>query len=263
MAENVKSYLGVKMVKKKFSGQTIAIIILAILLLLTIGFGGVFAFYSARSNQVSGKIVMANLKISLESGTGESDKSEIVISNGVNVVPGQPLENSPLVIRNLSSVDIYLVVVYEINATKDDKTVIEDEHIDPVLGLGVEYINPIANVSSTAGVSNPAWVDYVYNATEEGKVYRCLVSMVAFAPTAANDNGIVVIGEDRLSLAGAMGNEFQNTSISFTFQAYAIGSATFSGQFTTSTTKQTKCETIVDAIYEAQDHKFLNVSVNN
>lgn len=251
------------MVKKKFSGQTIAIIILAILLLLTIGFGGVFAFYSAKSNQVSGKIVMANLKISLESAegdTGGTDKSEIVISNGVNVVPGQPLENSPLIIRNLSSVDIYLVVVYEINAVKADKTIIEDELIDPVLGLGVEYINPIANVTNNAGVSNPAWVDYVYNATSEGKVYRCLVSMVSFAPTAASDNGIVVIGEDKLSLAGAMGNEYQNTSISFTFQAYAIASGSFT--FTTTTTKQEKCETIISGIHQHQG-TFLNVTVNN
>ena len=69
------------MVKNKMSGQTIAIIILAVLLILAIGFGGVYAYYSARSNSVTGKIVMANLKISLESPG--SDRSEIVISNGV------------------------------------------------------------------------------------------------------------------------------------------------------------------------------------
>ena len=131
------------MVKNKMSGQTIAIIILAILLILAIGFGGVYAFYSARSNSVTGKVVMANLKIALESGTEESEKSEIVISNGVNIVPGQPLENSPLIIKNLSSVDIYLVVVYEINAITQDKIEIEDEFKNPVLGLGVEYINSI------------------------------------------------------------------------------------------------------------------------
>lgn len=249
--------------KKKMSGQTIAIIILAVLLLLTIGFGGVFAYYSARSNKVSGKIVMANLKISLESGTGESDKSEIVISNGVNVVPGQPLENSPLIIRNLSSTDIYLVVVYEINATKEDKITIEDAYVDPVLGLGVEYINSIhPEENDNIGVSNPTWIDYVYNAEEEGKIYRCLVSTVSFSPTAENDNGIVVIGEDKLSLAGEMGNEYQNTSISFTFQAYAIGSATNFG-WSSSPTKAEKCEKIVSAIYESQGYKFLNINVNN
>lgn len=258
--------LGVKMVKKKkLSGQTIAIIILAVLLLLTIGFGGVFAYYSARSNKVSGKIVMANLKISLESSSpsGSSDKSEIVISNGVNVVPGQPLENSPLIIRNLSSVNIYLVVVYEINATKADKTEIEDNFTVPVLGLGVEYINSISpTYNDDEGVSNSTWVDYVFNAEEEGKVYRCLVSMVEFAPTAENDNGIVVIGENRLSLAKEMGDEYQNTSISFTFQAYAIGSAT-DFELSANPTKAEKCQKIVSAIYESQGNKFLNINVNN
>lgn len=246
--------------KKKLSGQTIAIIILAVSLLLTIGFGGVFAFYSARSNKVSGKIVMANLKITMESGT--SDKSEIVISNGVNVVPGQPLENSPLVIRNLSTVNIYLVVVYEINAEKKDSTKINDLYKDPVLGLGCEYINSVNPDSSyNTGVSNNAWIDYVFDATEEGKVYRCLVSTSAHAPTDDADDGIEVIGENKLSLAGQMGNEFQETSIAFTFQAYAIGSETFAGQFNQSTTHLQKCEKIVSTIYEAQGYRFLNIDV--
>jgi len=247
--------------KKKLSGQTVVIIILAILLLLTIGFGGVFAYYSARSNKVSGKIVMANLKISLESGTGESDKSEIVISNGVNVVPGQPLENSPLIIRNLSTVSIYLIVVYEINAFKPDKTEISDDYIDPVLGLGVEYINPIhSEANDNIGVNNPVWIDYVFKAEAENKLYRCLVSMTDFAPTAENENGITIIGENKLSLAGAMGNDYQNTSISFTFQAYAIGSATDFG-LSSNPSKQEKCEKIVSTIYKAQDKTFLNINV--
>lgn len=251
------------MVKKKISGQTIAIIILAVLLILAIGFGGVYAFYSARSNKVTGKIVMANLKISLESGTGESDKSEIVISNGVNVVPGQPLENSPLVIKNLSSVSIYLVIVYEINASRPDKTKIVDDFTDPVLGLGVKYINPQnPEYSDSIGISNTNWIDYVFNGEEESKLYRCLVSTISFEPTAENDDGIVVIGENKLALAGAMGNEYQNTSISFTFQAYAIGSETNFG-WAANPTDTERCERIVSAIYEAQSHTFLNINVNS
>ena len=92
------------MVKKKISGQTIAIIILTALLVIAISFGGVYAFYSARSNKVSGRVMMATLSLSMSSGS--SDKSEIVISNGVDVVPGQPLKNSPLVVKNLSEIEI-------------------------------------------------------------------------------------------------------------------------------------------------------------
>ena len=97
------------MVKKKISGQTITIIVLTILLVLTIGFGGVYAYQTARSKKVTGQIVMANLTISMEAGG--SNKSEIVISNGTNLVPGQQLKNSPLTIQNISSVDVYLIVV--------------------------------------------------------------------------------------------------------------------------------------------------------
>lgn len=248
------------MIKKKLSGQTIAIIILAVLLLLTICFGGVFAFYSARSNKVSGKIVMANLKITMESGT--SDKSEIVISNGVNVVPGQPLENSPLIVRNLSSVPVYLVIVYEVNATKEDKSSVKDEFEEPALGLGYDYINSINTEENKSNANNNKnWIDYVFNAEEESKVYRCLVSMVDFAPTGTSGNGITVIAENKLSLSSEMGNDYQKTSISFTFQAYAIGSASFNGQFTASTTIAQKCETIVSAIYDSQNHTFLNIDV--
>ena len=249
------------MVKKKFSGQTIAIIILAVLLLITIAFGGVYAFYTAKSNKISGKIVMANLKISLVTETDKSDKSEIVISNGVNVVPGQPLENSPLVVRNLSSVSIRLVVVYELKAYAEDKTEIEDEHIDPVLGLGVEYVNGLhPEEGRNKNVKNEEWVDYVFNPGNGGRVYRCLVSMVDFAPTQSGDDGITVIAENKLSLSGAMGNDYQNASISFTFQAYAIGSATDFG-IEEGESKLGICEKIVGAIYENQDEVFLNINV--
>lgn len=248
------------MIKKKISGQTIAIIILAIMLVLSIGFGGVYAFYSSRSNKISGKIMMANLKIALDSGT--SEKTEIVISNGVNVVPGQPLENSPLIIRNLSSVNVYLVIVYEVNATKQsDKTTVVDERKVPVLGLGLEYINSIhPEYSSTISVSNNQWVDYVFNAEEESKTYRCLVSIVSFAPTAEDESGITVIPENKLSLSGQMGNEYQGTMLAFTFQAYAIGSESGFG-FEESDSNAVKCEEIVTAIYDTQDHRFLNADV--
>ena len=245
--------------KRKVSGQTIAIIILAVMLMLTIGFGGVFAYYSARSNKVTGKIVMANLKITMESGT--SDKSEIVISNGINVVPGQPLENSPLIVRNLSSVSIKLVVVYEIKAYTEDDNEIPDQHKAPVLGLGVEYANSLyPEESKNKNVINHSWVDYVFAPEGENVVYRCLVSMVDFVPTSNGENGIVVIPENKLSLAGAMGNDYQNSSISFTFQAYAIGSAT-NFEFEENETNAGKCEKIVSKIYESQGNKFLNISV--
>ena len=190
------------MVKKKFSGQTIAIIILAILLVVAIVFGGVYAFYSARSSKItSGRIVMGNVTIDLVSGLGMSGKSEVVISNSTNIIPGQPMTNTPLVVNNKSSVPIYLIVVYRLDAyklqfadgssepTKDahgDYSLgdrVEDLYIDQVIDVGAEYINEINPGGNSANVSAEeanGWVDYVFEGFDEegnsnGEYYRCLV----------------------------------------------------------------------------------------
>ena len=242
------------MVKKNFSGQTLAIIILAILLVLAIAFGGVYAFYSERSQQISGEIKMANLEISLEAEKGESGKSEIIIYNKEDIVPGQTLTNSPLVVKNLSKVNIYLIVVYEIKAKKrDDGTKVDDDFKKPVLGLGTEYVNSVYPEYKRDVFTNKVWVDYVFNAKEESKYYRCLVS-TASHPTSTTE-GIDVIPKDQLALAPEMGSEYMYTEISLTFQAFAIAAndALVSGL----TTSQEKCEKIVSEIYKEQGKTFL------
>ncbi len=263
------------MVKKKLSGQTIAIIILAILLLLTIGFGGVYAFYTARTNKVSGTIVMANLKIALNAnGSGDSSKTDIVISNGVNVVPGQKLTNSPLTISNYSSVPVYLLVVYELNATVYDAKLeqdvpVEDTYVRPVLGLGYQYVNDANEFNPGTSASDVAWVDYVFDANDvengEDKIYRCLALTAPLAELPARESADVdpvapvatVIKENSLALHFAMGNEYQNATIHMTFQAFAIASSSF--QFESGTSKADKCRTIVRAIYASQDCKFFSI----
>ena len=297
------------MVKKKVSGQTIAIIILAMLLLVSIVFGGVYAYYSARSSKVYGNIVMANLKINLTSKledgdqTGETGSSEIMISNNTDVVPGQPLTNTPLTIENLSSVPIYLVVVYQIEANAaiwDDeknnfvydekgnevKEPVKDEFKNAVMGITftyeeesdgqiqtikeqVEYVNPLfPDRNSTKNPTRTEWIDFVYKAHDDDdnakdvtlstgetcKAYRCLVSKVSFART--TNEPIVVIPRNGLSLSGAMGNEFQRSTITFTLQAYAIAAATDFG-FVENETREGRCNKIIDLIYESQEFTFL------
>ncbi len=296
------------MVKKRVSGQTIAIIILAMLLLVSIVFGGVYAYYSARSSKVYGNIVMANLKINLTSkledgDTGETGSSEIMISNNTDVVPGQPLTNTPLTIENLSSVPIYIVVVYKIDAFELDENRqikkdelgndvrVNDEFINAVMGITftfeengskikeqVEYVNPLyPDANSKKNPTRTEWIDFVYkakdtdeNATkvvvkkatettpeESFRAYRCLVSKVEFAKTTNED--IVVIPENGLSLSGAMGNEFQRSTIKFTLQAYAIAAATDFG-FAENETREGRCNKIIDLIYESQKFSFLSSS---
>ena len=115
------------------------------------------------------------------------------------------------------------------------------------------------------------WVDYVFSASNlsgDPVVYRCLVSTVPYAVTAEGEEGITVIGENKLRLSGQMGNEFQRANISFTFQAYAIGrdsllgSITNEEKFTESASSKEKCEKIVNAIFRSQQCEFLRINVN-
>ncbi len=258
------------MVKRKLSGQTLAIIILGVLLLITITFGGVYAYYTARTSQVTGKILMANLNIALGAGPGESDQSEIIIYNEGYIVPGQILNNTPLVIRNLSTVEILLVVAYELNAQKTDEVDAEgkpipviDEFINPVLGLGCEYYNskdPTQNIVETKEdneVYNYDWYDFVFEAKAENKYYRCLVSRKSIPKyTESNKKVVTVIGENKFSLHKKMGSEYKQSTLSFKFQAYAIGASTNFG-ISSSDTPLEKCNKIVKEVYASQGNVFL------
>lgn len=245
------------MVKKKVSGQTIAIILLAILLLLTVAFGGVYAYYSSTTSKVSGKIKMANLNISMSTVIGEtgstSGSSEILISNGL-FVPGQFLENSPLLITNKSNTTTYLAVVYKVLAY-DDNGKAPEEYDDS---------KPLIDILKNDGY----WYDYLYVAKDmNGNVvededgnevrYRCLVTTAEVA-RASKDSGdvITVIGEDCLGLSTSMGNGFQGMNISFTFQAFAIGSDIEEFKFAEGTTQDQKCEKIMQTIYKAFEYEF-------
>ena len=255
------------MVRKKLSGQMIAIIILAILLLLAITFGGVYAFYSARANKVSGKVIMANLKIGMTSQvTGDdgtvSDKSEIVISNKENVVPGQLLGNTPLLITNESSVNVYLAVVYEVRAEKiKTEEIVQDKFEASAISFGANYINPLNESKNRYNGVNGDWIDFVFrsDASGEVKTYRCIVSAKSYAPTAEGET-ITVIGDDKLSLSKDMGSEYMDTNISLVFQAYAISADSFAGEITSSTTAKDRCQTIVSRIYQEYGYKFLNIN---
>ena len=261
------------MVGKKVSGQTVAIIILAVLLLITIAFGGVFAFYSARTNKMKGVVVMANLSIELATNeygtTDKSAKSEIVISHGTNFVPGQELKNSSLMVINKSRAPIYVVVVYEISANRLDEKgenvtseIIEDTKKEPLLEMGAEYVNTLENINYEA-TTNQEWVDYVFRYTveEETKVYRCFVSTLSYEKSSyEEEQEITVIGENKLKLHRYMGNEYKNTSLTFTFQAYAISANSFT--FADDVTQEARCNEIVSAIYKSVDYKFFDGTVN-
>ena len=249
------------MFKKKLSGQTVVIVILTILLLLTLCFGGVFAYYTYSSSKITGEIMMASLSIDLET-SNSTDKSVISISNKGQVVPGEKLKNSALYLRNSSSVGVYIAIVYEIKATKKGGEEVEDLFEDPVLGLGLDYINPhVEDKSIVLSDNEDEWVDYVFYAESENKFYRCLMHLNGLAPAESRIQQITVIGANELALSKKMGNRYQSTTISFVMQAYAIGTGSFMN-INNQTSVEDKCEIIMNSIYENEGYEFFNVAVN-
>ena len=268
------------MVKKKISGQTIAIIILIVLLIGSIVFGGVYAFYSTSTNKVSGTIVMANLNIKYkvdEDGDGsdgvimgESGQSQILITNMNNIVPNELLGNSPLKVINESNTPIFLAVLYRVQkATTDDS----DKHIDDIyvknsqgeIVLNDDGSKKVFGVIDI-GTEDPGsiWSDFVFDTTDYAEyatddvtandddyIVRCFVTT---APISETQTEITVIEKNNLRLHRDVGNEFQQQAISFTFQAHAIGSDSFT--FAQNATEKEKCAEIVKAIYRTNGWSF-------
>ncbi len=219
--------------KNRLSGQTITIVILSILLTCTVVFGGVYAYYSSASNRLTGKITMANLKITMSGNSGESGASQIFVTNGF-VVPGESLQNTPLTITNHSNTSIYLAVIYSVIARDIDN----DENV-----LDIDLSKPLIDIGNNIG-----WYDHHFKKELDEKTleFRCLVSTVSIPET---EEIITVIGQNKLSLNRILGDEFQSKSISLTFQAYAIASASFEGLIGSNTSMPQRASIIMDAIY--------------
>ncbi len=250
------------MTKKRLTGQTLAIIILTIILILTILFGGVFAFYSNKSSMVSGKILLANLSIDLHDG---SNKSELGLS-GTNIVPNQTIENTPLVVTNKSNANIYLMVVYKVELfdhDNDENPALDENNqpkVDsfekPIIDLGYDYYNPSYEDGYkilSSGTSD--WVDYVLTIYADdmiSKQYRCLIyTEKIYCDSPIQD--FTVIPKDTFKLSKEVGNYYKNVSLYFKFQAYAVGAESFDFN---GLTKFEKCREIANAIY-GTDHMLL------
>ena len=277
------------MTKKKISGQTIAIIALVILLILTIGFGAVYVYFTTRSNSITGHVTMATLSIRLHSEGwneelgGISEKSEITLSS-TNVLPNQQLLNDPLIVKNSSEAPVCLIVVYEVSATRgegDDQVKIVDDYEGCLIDLGIDYVNSKHNpelkhdneqITGTEDFRrNTRWVDYLFTHEDESSgvesVYRCLVSLDRYTATTDPETGkiieqrIDVIRKDSLKLHQDLDNDYQTARLTFAFQAYVIGASDdwYNGLQDKSVKEQ--CEEIVFRTYQNQNYQFLNVGL--
>lgn len=234
------------MTKKKLSGQTVTIIILAILLLLTCIFGGVYAYYSTTSSKISGIVQMANLKIQMNAGgTGSSGSSELLHTNSY-YIPGQVLPNTALTVTNSSNTNVYLAVVYTVKAINNESS---HEITD------YDLSNPLIGIHG-----DTTWFDGRYTNVEHDADFRYLMIPTPIAPASSDDGKVIsVIPEGKLKLHEKMGNAYQSTIITLTFRAYVIGSDQQElkdalGQ--TNGTNTEKCNVIMGAIFKAFDYNL-------
>jgi len=278
------------MVKKKFSGQAVAIVILIVLLILTVAFGGVFAFYSASSGRVSssGLIMMASLDIDFKEDVfeaGKSTESQILITNMNNkLVPSEVLGNSPLTVINNSAdeegrvVPIYVVVLYRVQkATLEENRHLDDIYLtemkkDQITGEMKKVFKtdkdgkkiPFGVIDIGTDSETSIWTDFVFDTsnypeyaqdnleTNDNYVVRCFVTKEA-----QTTKEIPVIKQNNLRLHEEMTNDFQGQSITFTFQAHAISSNQniFEG-LDENATQEERSAAIVKAIYKSNAWQF-------
>ena len=239
------------MTKKKLSGQTVTIIILAILLLLTCIFGGVYAYYSTTSSKISGIVQMANLKIQMNAGgTGSSGSSELLHTNSY-YIPGQVLPNTALTVTNSSNTNVYLAVVYTVKAINNDES-------SPNFGNEItdyDLSNPPIGIHG-----DTTWFDGRYTNVEHDADFRYLMIPTPITPTSSDEGKVIsVIPEGKLKLHETMGHAYQSTIITLTFHAYVIGSDQQElkdalGQ--TNGTNTEKCNVIMGAIFKAFDYNL-------
>ena len=244
------------MIKNKAAAQITAIVILSLLLVSTLVFGIVYIYLNKDKIHKAGQIEFINLKVDMY--TTHSEKQTINIPNGINVLPDTELSNTALYIENNSNINVFLAVVYEINAVQIDEhgndipnSKITDSKIKPFIDLNTPFYNIDHNIAYTG--TNPDWIDFIFVSPTNGKAYRCLISTKSYVKTTDEKQEIEVIGTNQFRIHGDVGNEYQQAKVSMSFQAFAINSSSFN--FAVVQTAE-QCDLVMNAIYQMDVTKF-------
>ena len=210
------------MIKKKTSGQSIVIVILSILLLVSIGFGVTYSYYNGKTNLVTGSITTANLSIALH-GEQFGQTTEFSISAPINeafLVPGNGLYNLKLNLYNQCNEDTYIVVVYSLSAIK---TLENGSKVD----ITPQLTNTPAIGFQEGAFDSQKWKSITYNCTNlTNTSYTCLVGLNSFASRDLSTDGyyINVLQENKIKIPEQWTNLLQNCDVTISIMAYAIQS---------------------------------------
>lgn len=212
------------MVKKKTNGQSIVIIILSILLLISIGFGVTYSYYNGKSNLVTGNIMTATLSISLNGvdSNGETTKFSISAPGEQLLVPGNSLNNVALNLSNDCTQRTYMVVLYSLSAHIIKKT--EDEKPQYIPNDLLKDI-PAITFKEDA-FETDVWHSIIYKcANVENTSYACLVGINPFKGKESSTSPslpINVLNKNSLKIPHEWNDDLQNCEVTISVIAYAI-----------------------------------------
>lgn len=221
------------MVKKRISKQNVIIIILSVLLLVSVGFGATYAYFSGSSKQLtSGYITTAVLHVNLSAIPDEDHQSDTfqLVAEPNNddklrdkVVPGQSLTNTALEIQNTSPVETYMMVVYKL-AILGKVPNAPDQTIPDA--------SKIKALELTKDAVGDGWRMITHTCRDGSSLINALVYLGdngtgngVFTPKESIDEcKSLVLNADCLRVPSNWGNEMQGTKIQVTFTGYVLQS---------------------------------------
>lgn len=219
--------------KKVTSKQNIAIIVLSVLLLVSIGFGATYSYFSGKSqNELAvGNVTMATLNVSihgLNKENAQTSKFELHTEVGT-VVPGQPLSNTALQVSNGSPVSTYMAVVYTLKIETDGPNSSE---------VNTSQIDAMDIKETSVG---DGWRKELLTARDQKTKINILIylggedgtgdGIFPAAASADSPNKSVVLDAECLKIPTTWDNKMQGATVSLTFTAYVIQSEAVFGEY--------------------------------
>ena len=211
------------MVRKKTNVQNIIIVVLAILLRVSIGFGVTYSYYNGKSNLVKGSITTATLSIHLQ-GEKAGQTTQFSISAPIGekyLVPGNNLENVKLNLLNQCNQWTYMVVVYKLSAVNES--------------TNEDVSSKLQNMPAIAFKDNALdsrWKEIKYQCSNLNASYTCLVGINAFQPKETVEGyPIPVLAENSIQIPREWNDDLQNCNVTISVTAYAIQSENLADEY--------------------------------
>ena len=135
--------------KRKMSKSTFAIIIMAVVMVAMLAFGGTYAYFTATATKkTTGEFTTGSIKL-------EANDDATFVSGLTNVVPGDALTTGPLTLTTTSAgTDSYIAIKVTIKATDDNDAPLDLTDTSLESAIGLLATEPTTGSKWVAGTGN-------------------------------------------------------------------------------------------------------------